>query len=146
MRSEQLVAGDIAYNAPPPPPNAPPNPAQHGDQEAMIQHLIEPRQQVVNEEAFPPPRGYVPMILRGHRTNRIQRKRGREVFQAEHASPASPEYVNWSEQPIGLDRSDHTPKIPQPGHHALVLKAQIGGFTTKKVFMDGGSSLNLIYA
>jgi hypothetical protein len=28
----------------------------------------------------------------------------------------------------------------------LVLEAQIGGFTLKKVFMDGGSSLNLIYA
>jgi hypothetical protein len=28
----------------------------------------------------------------------------------------------------------------------LVLKAQIGGFTSKKVFMDGGSGLNLIYA
>jgi hypothetical protein len=27
----------------------------------------------------------------------------------------------------------------------LVLEAQIGGFTSKKVFMDGGSSLNLIY-
>jgi hypothetical protein len=27
----------------------------------------------------------------------------------------------------------------------LVLEAQIGGFTYKKVFMDGGSSLNLIY-
>jgi hypothetical protein len=28
----------------------------------------------------------------------------------------------------------------------LVLEAQIGGFTSKKVFMDGGTSLNLIYA
>jgi hypothetical protein len=28
----------------------------------------------------------------------------------------------------------------------LVLEAQIGGFTSKKVFMDGGSSLILIYA
>jgi hypothetical protein len=28
----------------------------------------------------------------------------------------------------------------------LVLEAQIGGSTSKKVFMDGGSSLNLIYA
>jgi hypothetical protein len=57
-----------------------------------------------------------------------------------------PEYLNWSEHPIGFDRSDHPPKIPRPGHHALVLEAQIGGFTSKKVFMDGGSSLNLIYA
>jgi hypothetical protein len=86
------------------------------------------------------------MIQRGRPTNRIQRKRGREVFHAEHALPASPEYLNWSEHPIGFDRSDHPPKIPQPGHHALVLEAQIGGFTSKKVFMDGGSSLNLIYA
>jgi hypothetical protein len=28
----------------------------------------------------------------------------------------------------------------------LVLEAQIGGFTSKKVFMDGGSGLNVIYA
>jgi hypothetical protein len=28
----------------------------------------------------------------------------------------------------------------------LVLEAKIGGFTSEKVFMDGGSSLNLIYA
>jgi hypothetical protein len=78
--------------------------------------------------------------------NCTERKRGREVFQAEHAPPASPEYLNWSEQPIGFDRSDHPLKIPRPGHHALVLKAQIGGFTSKEVFMDRGSNLNLIYA
>jgi hypothetical protein len=65
---------------------------------------------------------------------------------AEHAPPASPEYLNWLDHPIGFDRSDHPLKIPRPGHHALVLEAQIGGFTSKKVFMDSGSSLNLIYA
>jgi hypothetical protein len=86
------------------------------------------------------------MIQRGSSTNKVQRKRAREVFHAEHAPPATPEYLNWSEHPIGFDRSDHPPKIPRPGHHALVLEAQIGGFTLKKVFMDGGSSLNLIYA
>jgi hypothetical protein len=78
--------------------------------------------------------------------NKVQRKRAREIFQAEHAPPATPEYLNWLEHPIGFDRSDHPPKIPRPGHHALVLEAHIGGFTSKKVFMDGGSSLNLIYA
>jgi hypothetical protein len=86
------------------------------------------------------------MIQRGRPTNHVQRKRGREVFHAEHAAPASPEYLNWSEHPIGFDRSDHPPKIPRPGHHGLVLEAQIGGFTSKKVFMDGRSNLNLIYA
>jgi hypothetical protein len=86
------------------------------------------------------------MIQRGRPTNKVQRKRAREVFHAEHVPPATPEYLNWSEHPISFDRSDHPPKIPRPGHHALVLEAQIGGFTSKKVFMDGGSRLNLIYA
>jgi hypothetical protein len=86
------------------------------------------------------------MIQRGCPTNKVQRKLAREVVHAEHAPPATPEYLNWSEHPIGFDWSDHPPKIPRPGHHALVLEAQIGGFTSKKVFMDGGSSLNLIYA
>jgi hypothetical protein len=145
MQTEQLVAGAVAYNAPPPPPNLPANVVQQGHQAATIQHG-KPRQPAVEEEAFPPPRGFMPMIQRGRPTNRVQRKRAREVFHAKHAPPATLEYLNWSEHPIGFDRSDHPPKIPRPGHHALVLEAQIGGFTSKKVFIDGGSSLNLIYA
>jgi hypothetical protein len=145
MQAEQAVVGAIAYNAPPPPPNPPANVVQQGHQAATIQQG-EPRQPAVEEEAFPPPWGFVPMIQGGRPTNKIQRKRAREVFHAEHAPPATPEYLNWSEHPVGFDRLDHPPKIPHPGHHALVLKAQIGGFTSKKVFMDGGSSLNLIYA
>jgi hypothetical protein len=145
MQAEQPVVGAIAYNAPPPPPNPPANVVQQGHQAATIQH-VEPRQPAVEEEVFPPPRGFVPMIQRGCPTNKVQRKHAREVFYTKHAPPAMPEYLNCSEHPIGFDRSDHPPKIPRPGHHALVLEAQIGGFTSKKVFMDGGSSLNPIYA
>jgi hypothetical protein len=145
MGTEQPVAGAIAYNAPPSPPNPPANVVQQGHQAATIQQ-VEQRQPANEEEEFPPPRGFVPMIQRGRPTNKVQRKRAREVFHAEHAPPTTPEYLNWSEHPIGFDRSDHPPKIPRPGHHALVLEAQIGGFTSKKVFMDEGSSLNLIYA
>jgi hypothetical protein len=36
--------------------------------------------------------------------------------------------------------------VPRPGHAALVVEAQIGGFNMSKVFMDGGSRLNLIFA
>jgi hypothetical protein len=85
IRSEQPIAGVVAYNAPPPPPNPPPNALQHDHQDAMIQHLVEPQQQVIEEEAFPLPHVFVPMIQRGRPTNRIQRKRGREVFHAKHA-------------------------------------------------------------
>jgi hypothetical protein len=144
MQAEQPVAGVIAYNAPPALPNPPANMVQQGHQAATIQQG-EPRQLAVEEETFLPPWGFAPMIQRGHPANKVQRKRTRGVFHAEHAPPAMPKYLNWSEHPIGFDRSDHPPKITRPGHHALVLEAQIGGFTSKKVFMDGGSSLNLIY-
>jgi hypothetical protein len=40
---------------------------------------------------------------------------------------------------------DHPMTIPKPGHAALVVEAQIGGFKMSKVFMDGGSGLNLIF-
>jgi hypothetical protein len=59
MRSEQPVAGAMAYNAP---PNPPPNVVQHGHQAATIHHVIKPRQPIIEEEAFLPPRGFVPMI------------------------------------------------------------------------------------
>jgi hypothetical protein len=35
--------------------------------------------------------------------------------------------------------------IPKLGHAALVVEAQIGEFSMSKVFMDGGSGLNLIF-
>jgi hypothetical protein len=39
MRTEQPVAGSVAYNAPPPPPNPPANVVQQGHQAATIQHV-----------------------------------------------------------------------------------------------------------
>jgi hypothetical protein len=61
MRTEQPVVGSVAYNVPPPPPNPQANVVEQGHQAAMIQH-VEPRQPAVKEEAFSPPRGFVPMI------------------------------------------------------------------------------------
>src|SRR3954447_24703052 len=56
------------------------------------------------------------------------------------------EYVDWSEQPIYFSRDDHPPSVPRPGHAALVVEAQIGGFNMGKILMDGGSGLNLLFA
>jgi hypothetical protein len=56
-----------------------------------------------------------------------------------------PEYIEWSSQNITFIRADHPMTIPKPGHAALVVEAQVGGFKMSKVFMDGGSGLNLIF-
>ena len=65
---------------------------------------------------------------------------------AEGFPPATPEYLNWSEGSITFSRADHPPRVPWPGHSALVLDAQIGGYEMSRVFMDGGSGINIIYA
>ena len=51
-----------------------------------------------------------------------------------------------SETSITFSQDDHPPAIPRPGHAPLVLKAQIGGYDMDRVFMYGGSSLNIIFA
>jgi hypothetical protein len=56
------------------------------------------------------------------------------------------EYINWFEKCIIFSRADHPMVVPRPGHAALVLEAQIGEFNMSKVFMDGGSGLNLLFA
>jgi len=95
-------------------------------------------------EAFPTPRGQVPMIQKAHFSKREMKKFTREVNLAE--ASMTTEYINWSEQTIYFSRADHPPSVPRPGHAALVLEAQIGGFNMSKVFMDGGSGLNLLFA
>ena len=43
-------------------------------------------------------------------------------------------------------KEDHPPSVTRPGHAALVLDAQIGKYAMSKVFMDGGSGINIIFA
>ena len=86
------------------------------------------------------------MIQKGRVTNRKQKLISRQVYLATTSPPATPEYVSWSEQDVSFNREDHPPQVPRPRHSPLVLEAQIGGFDMSKVFMDGGSGLNLIFA
>ena len=62
------------------------------------------------------------------------------------APPKTPEYLKGYEQPITFDQRDHPPRVPYLGHSALVVSAQIDGYNMARVFMDGGSGINIIYA
>ena len=58
---------------------------------------------------------------------------------------AIPRYLRWSEHPILWSREDHPPRVDNPGHLALVVAPQVGGYKFTKVLMDGGSSINILY-
>jgi hypothetical protein len=59
---------------------------------------------------------------------------------------ATPSYLDWSEDTISFSREDHPDYIPNPGQYPLVLDPIIGNTWFSKVLMDGGSSLNIMYA
>ena len=42
-------------------------------------------------------------------------------------------------------REDDPPRVDNPGHLALVVAPQVGGYMFTKVLMDGGSSINILY-
>src|SRR4051812_29533136 len=54
-------------------------------------------------------------------------------------------HLYGSETNITFSQDDHPPAIPRLGHAPLVLDAQIGGYDMDRIFMDGGSSLNIIF-
>ena len=59
---------------------------------------------------------------------------------------ADPKYLDWSEYPITLSRADQWVDIPYLGHFPLVLDPTIHNMWFKKVLIDDGSALNLLFA
>ena len=59
---------------------------------------------------------------------------------------ANPSYRPWSEVPIIFSRADQWADIPYIGCFPLVLDATIQKVLFRKVLIDGGSALNLLFA
>jgi hypothetical protein len=86
------------------------------------------------------------MIQPVPKSKKEQKSISRQVNLAISSPPATIEYLRWFDQPVRFSRVDHLRKVPRPGHASMVLKAQIGGYNVRRVFMDAGSGINLIYA
>jgi hypothetical protein len=74
---------------------------------------------------------------------RHRKQERREVFSVKVAAPV---YLDWSDKPITFDRGDHPDFMPSPGRYPLIVDPIVGNVRLSKVLMDGGSSLNIIYA
>ena len=59
---------------------------------------------------------------------------------------ANPSYHPWSEVPITFSRTDQWADIPYTGRFPLVLDATVQKVLFRKVLIDGGSALNLLFA
>jgi hypothetical protein len=76
-------------------------------------------------------------------SSRQWKQEHREVFSVEVAAPV---YLDWSDHAITFDRDDHLDYVPNHGKYLLVVDPIIGNTRLTKIVMDGGSSLNIIYA
>jgi hypothetical protein len=82
------------------------------------------------------------MIYDGQAANASARHRKQEHREVYLVKVATPVYLDWSDKPI----TDHPDFVPSPGRYPLIVDPIIGNVRLSKVLMDGGSSLNIIYA
>jgi hypothetical protein len=97
------------------------------------------------EEEFPEVHGCF-MIYGGQMANASVQHRKQEHREVCSVKVAAPVFLDWSDKPITFDRGDHPDYVPGPGRYPLVVDPVIGNVRLTKVLMDGGSSLNIIYA
>jgi hypothetical protein len=97
------------------------------------------------EEEFPEVHNCF-MIYSGQVVNASARHRKQEHREVCSVKVATPVYLDWSDKPITFDQCDHPNYVPSPGRYPLVVDPIIGNVRLSKVLMDGGSSLNIIYA
>jgi hypothetical protein len=86
------------------------------------------------------------MIYGGQVANASARHRKQERREVCSVKVAAPVYLDWSDKPITFDQGDHPDCVLSPGRYPLVVDPVIGNARLTKVLMDGGSSLNIIYA
>jgi hypothetical protein len=86
------------------------------------------------------------LIFRGATVDMSSRQRKRERHEVLAAEKAPPSFLDWSEDAITFSREDHPNRIPNPGQYPLVVDLVIGNAWFSKVLMDGGNSLNILYA
>jgi hypothetical protein len=97
------------------------------------------------EEEFPEVHNCF-MIYDGQVANASARHRKQEHREVCSVKVATPVYLDWSDKPITFDQGDHPDCVPSLGRYPLVVDHVIGNARITKVLMDGGSSLNIIYA
>jgi hypothetical protein len=86
------------------------------------------------------------MIYGGPSTRLSVRQRKRERREVFSVQPATPLFLDWSEVAITFDRDDHPDYVPNPGVYPPIVDPIVANTRLTKVLMDGGSSLNIIYA
>jgi hypothetical protein len=86
------------------------------------------------------------LIFGGVDGGHVQQPAKQERHEVLTAEKALASFLDWSEDAITFSREDHPNRIPNLGQYPLVVDPVISNARFSKVLMDGGSSLNILYA
>jgi hypothetical protein len=113
----------------------------------------------VNKRSLPPPpKGGNPngafqsanreinFIVGGRQATKSNRQLRSNAWEIGHVNTETPQPLRWSEFPITFSRKDHWVHIPDPGTYPLVVNPIVDGAFLPKAPIDGGNSLNIIFA
>jgi hypothetical protein len=101
---------------------------------------------VSNTEPFQDPVGELNHIFEGPQAYESKRKQKLTDREVNTAQPEVPHYLRWSEVAITFNRSDHPDRVVHPGRYPLVLDPVVRNIKLKRVLIDGGSALNILFA
>jgi hypothetical protein len=82
------------------------------------------------------------VALGSYESRKKQKLIAREVMAV---SPATPEYLKWSEVSITFDCNNHSDFVPKPGRYPLIVSPIIKDVNLNQVLVNGGSSLNIFF-
>jgi hypothetical protein len=97
------------------------------------------------DDGFPTSHGCL-MIFGGSEAYDSKRRQKIACCEVHATEPATPAFLLWSEYAITFDQTDHPESVSQPGRYPLVIDPIVGMKCLTKVLMDGGNSLNILYA
>ena len=92
----------------------------------------------------------VATIFKGYaasKSKRQQKLTARQVMSiTKYDTVVDPKYLDWSKYPITFSWANQWADIPYLGCFPLMLDPTIRNVRFKKVLIDGGSALNLLFA
>lgn len=94
---------------------------------------------------FPKTKGIVAVIISGEPGSRSKCQDKLALRSIMAAEPTTLRYLNWSQYLIKFSREDQWTSISNVGHYPLVLDPIMARITIRKVLIDGGAGLNIIF-
>ena len=120
---------------PPPPQRIPPPPRNQPPQQPNT----------TKAQRFPEVNRKVNFILGGHGAATSKRHQKLEAHRINMASLEPPMLYSWSDAPISFSREDQWLNLNEPGKYPLLENPVIGDTRLRKVLIDGGASINVVF-